>query len=450
MTSISRKLIFWLAIPLSLLALCGGLLHYFNVVAPQVLSTDRLLKDAQTSLSLRVDEVGGERQVIGESPTHARFAVRDRSGALLAGDPALPPLVVEGAAKSFFRTVDVGGRKLRLLVEEHPSALGPLTVTVAAPVGGDETVARYGLMSTLLWDFVYLDITLILVWVGIQVGLRPVLQLRDEVAERSPQDLRPLVAATAPRELAPLVTTLNRLFATLRASVQSQQQFIANTAHQLRTPITAMLAQLESLAAEPDAAPVRQQVASLQEGVRQLARSANQLLTLARADPAVNLSAKREQVALDALAREVLGKFLDRAVQENIDLGADLASVSTRADPSLLDDLLSNLVDNALKYTPAGGSVTLSTGERAGQAFLSVEDTGPGIPPADRLRVRERFVRLPNSPGHGSGLGLAIVAEIAGLFDATMSIDSGANQIGTKVSIVFPAAATGEATGDRA
>jgi two-component system sensor histidine kinase TctE len=320
-------------------------------------------------------------------------------------------------------------------------------VTVAAPVGGDETVARYGLMSTLLWDFVYLDITLILVWVGIQVGLRPVLQLRDEVAERSPQDLRPLVAATAPRELAPLVTTLNRLFATLRASVQSQQQFIANTAHQLRTPITAMLAQLESLAAEPDAAPVRQQVASLQEGVRQLARSANQLLTLARADPAVNLSAKREQVALDALAREVLGKFLDRAVQENIDLGADLASVRTRADPSLLDDLLSNLVDNALKYTPAGGSVTLSTGERAGQAFLSVEDTGPGIPPADRTRVRERFVRLPNSPGHGTGLGLAIVAEIAALFDATMNIDSGANQIGTKVSIIFPAAES--ATADR-
>ncbi len=450
MTSISRKLILWLAIPLSLLALCGGLLHYFNAIAPQLLNTDQALKDAQKSLSIRVDIVAGQVQISGNSPTGVRFAIRDRNGALRAGDPALPASRQDGIELYGYRTVDVDGHRLRLLVEERASIAGPLEVAVAAATGRDETAARYGLLSTLLWDFVYLDITLILVWVGIQVGLRPVLQLRDEVAERSPQDLRPLVAATAPRELAPLVTTLNRLFATLRGSVQSQQQFIANTAHQLRTPLTGMLAQLESLAAEPDAAPIRQQLASLQEGVRQLARSANQLLTLARADPAVNIAPKREEVALDALAREVVAKFLDRAVQDDIDLGADLESSSTRADPSLLDDLLSNLVDNALKYTPAGGSVTLSTGERAGQAFLSVEDTGPGIPPADRTRVRERFVRLPNSPGHGTGLGLAIVAEIAALFDATMNIDSGANQIGTKVSIVFPAAATGEATGDRA
>ena len=445
MTSISRKLIVWLAIPLSLLALCGGLLHYFNVVAPQVLSTDRRLMQAQASLSVQVSGVGGEARVSADSPTHARYSIRDHSGALLAGDAALPSVLIDDAARSVFRTADVEGRKLRLLAEERRSEFGQLTVTVAAPLGDDETVARYGLMSTLLWDFVYLDITLILVWVGIQVGLRPVLQLRDEVAERSPQDLRPLVAATAPRELAPLVATLNRLFATLRGSVQSQQLFIANTAHQLRTPITAMLAQLESLAGEPDAAPVRRQLASLQEGVRQLARSANQLLTLARADPAVNLAAKREWVSLDALAREVVAKFLDRAVQDNIDLGADLQEVGTRADPSLLDDLLSNLVDNALKYTPSGGSVTLSTGERGGQAYLCVEDTGPGIPPADRARVRERFVRLPNSPGHGSGLGLAIVEEIADLFDATMSIDAGANQIGTKITILFPAAAAATA-----
>ncbi len=450
MTSISRTLIFWLAIPLSLLALCGGLLHYLNVAAPEVLNTDRLLKEAQTSLIVHVASDGGVARVSVDSPSHVRMAVRDRSGALLAGDPTLPTTIVGKSAKSVYRTAEVGGRKLRLLAETRPSVSGELTVTVATPVGGDETVARYGLLSTLLWDFVYLDITLILVWIGIQVGLRPVLQLRDEVAQRSPQDLRPLLAAATPRELAPLVATLNRLFATLRGSVQSQQQFIANTAHQLRTPITAMLAQIESLAADPDAAPIRQQLASLQEGVRQLARSANQLLTLARADPAVNLAAKRERVALDALAREVLGKFLDRAVQGNIDLGADLQEASARADPSLLDDLLSNLVDNALKYTPAGGSVTLSTGERAGQPFLSVEDTGPGIPPAERARVRQRFVRLPNSPGHGSGLGLAIVAEIAGLFDATMSIDTGANQIGTKISILFPAAAaTGAATADR-
>ena len=148
-------------------------------------------------------------------------------------------------------------------------------------------------MSTLLWDFVQLDVTLVLVWVGIQLGLRPVKRLRDEIAERSPLDLRPIDESSVPREIAPVVVTLNRLFVMLRTSVQSQQQFIANTAHQLRTPITGMQAQLDLLLAEPAAPPIKHRLLTLQEGIRQLAHSANQLLTLARADPAVNIAAKK-------------------------------------------------------------------------------------------------------------------------------------------------------------
>jgi two-component system sensor histidine kinase TctE len=313
---------------------------------------------------------------------------------------------------------------------------------VATEINTNEPAARYGFLSTLLWDFVHLDLTLVLVWVGIQLGLRPVRRLRDEVAERSPQDLRPIVAAGVPRELVPLAATLNRLFATLRTSVDAQKQFIANTAHQLRTPITGMLAQLELLAAEPAAAPIKQRLATLQEGVRQLAHASNQLLTLARADPTVNIAAKSEIVSLDGLAREVIGKFLDRALQADIDLGADLQPAGVLADASLLDDLLSNLVDNALKYTPRGGSVTVSTGERADTAFLAVSDTGPGIPPPDRERVRQRFFRLPNSAGHGSGLGLAIVDEIASLYDGAVAIEAGDDGRGTQVTVRFPAAAT--------
>ncbi len=180
-------------------------------------------------------------------------------------------------------------------------------------------------------------------------------KLRDEIARRSALDLRPIDETSVPREIAPVVVTLNRLFAMLRTSVQSQQQFIANTAHQLRTPITGMQAQLDLLVAEPAAAPVRSRLATLQEGIRQLAHSANQLLTLARADPAVNIAAKNQSVALDTIAGEVVAKFFDRALQSNIDLGAEVQPVSMIADPSLLDDLLSNLVDNALKYTPARG-----------------------------------------------------------------------------------------------
>ena len=140
-------------------------------------------------------------------------------------------------------------------------------------------------MSTLLWDFVQLDITLVLVWVGIQLGLRPIKKLREEIGRRSALDLRPIDESFVPREIAPVVVTLNRLFEMLRTSVQAQQQFIANTAHQLRTPITGMQAQLELLAAEPAAAPIQHRLATLQEAIRRLSHSANQLLSLARADP---------------------------------------------------------------------------------------------------------------------------------------------------------------------
>jgi two-component system sensor histidine kinase TctE len=143
-------------------------------------------------------------------------------------------------------------------------------------------------------------------------------------------------------------------------------------------------------------------------------------------------------VSLKTIAEEVTAKFIDRALQAGIDLGAEVRPVTITADPTLLDDLLSNLVDNALKYTPAGGTVTVTVEERGGKAYLLVEDTGPGIPESERERVRQRFYRLPNSPGHGSGLGLAIVEEIAGLYGAALCIESGAGGAGTRVSVSFP------------
>jgi two-component system sensor histidine kinase TctE len=328
-------------------------------------------------------------------------------------------------------------RNVRTLTTRFEGAGGVVLITAADVGSGAEPGARYGLVSTLLWDFVQLDVTLVLVWVGIQLGLRPVKRLRQEIAARSPQDLRPLDETSVPREIAPAVVTLNRLFAALRASVQSQQQFIANTAHQLRTPLTGLQAQLDLLLLESAAAPVKDRLLTLQEGIRQLAHSANQLLTLARADPAVNLAAKNQSVALDLMVGDVVARFYDRALQSNIDLGADVTPASILADPSLIDDLLSNLVDNALKYTPAGGTVTVSAGQKNGKAHITVDDTGPGIPEADRERVRQRFVRLPGATGHGSGLGLAIVDEIVRIYDATLSIESGAGGVGTRVQVQF-------------
>jgi two-component system sensor histidine kinase TctE len=348
---------------------------------------------------------------------------------------------MSGDTSQLVAMTQVEHRNVRSLTTRFDTPGGVILMTAADVRPGAEPAARYGFMSTLLWDFVQLDVTLVLVWVGIQLGLRPVKRLREEIAARSPQDLRAIDESSVPRELAPVVVTLNRLFTTLRSSVQSQQQFIANTAHQLRTPITGLQAQLDLIVAEPAAAPVRSRLLTLQEGIRQLAHSANQLLTLARADPAVNIAAKNQTIALDTLVGEIVAKFIDRALQANIDLGIDVTPVSILADPALIDDLLSNLVDNALKYTPAGGSVTVRASKKSGKAYLAVEDTGPGIPESERQHVRQRFYRLPNSAGHGSGLGLAIVDEIAQLYGASLDIGSGPNGAGTRVLLKFQQAA---------
>jgi two-component system, OmpR family, sensor histidine kinase TctE len=447
-SSISRQLVFWLAVPLMLLALCGALVHYFNSIAPGVITSDRRLKEAANAVMAHVlikdrlitlDTSSGTGKPSLPAPDSIRYALRDIQGRLLAGDPELPAVAMNNETSQLFAMSQVDHRSVRSLTTRFDTRAGVILITLADVRAVPEPAARYGFMSTLLWDFVQLDVTLVLVWVGIQLGLRPIKKLRDEIADRSPLDLRPIVESSVPREIAPVVITLNRLFGMLRTSVQSQQQFIANTAHQLRTPITGMQAQLDLLAAEPAAQPIKNRLLTLQEGIRQLAHSANQLLTLARADPAANVAARNQAVDLSAIVGEVVAKFFDRALQSNIDLGADVKPASIQADPSLLDDLLSNLVDNALKYTPTGGTVTVSAGLRNRRPYLAVEDTGPGIPAAEHHRVRQRFYRLPNSPGHGSGLGLAIVDEIARLYEAAVSIEAGANGRGTKVLVQFAA-----------
>ncbi len=439
MTSISRRLVLWLAVPLTLLALGGALVHYFNSIAPGVITGDRRLRDAAAAIIGHI-KVIDDQLVLDPVPADEsiKYAVRDAQGRLFAGDARLPTIpLASGGPNQAIGMAPINRGSVRTLTARAFTSRGPVLVNVADAVKVNEAAARFGFMSTLLWDFVQLDLTLVLVWVGIQLGLRPVKKMRDEIADRSPLDLRPIAEASVPRELAPLAATLNRLFLLLRTSVQSQQQFIANTAHQLRTPITGMLAQLDLLAAEPAALPIKHRLVVLQEGMRQLTHTANQLLTLARADPAVNITTKNRSLDLKDIVDEVAARFFDRALQSQIDLGVETESVSLVADPSLLDDLLSNLVDNAIKYSRAGGRVTVRSGLLEGRPTLSVEDTGVGIPEAERQRVRQRFYRMPNSTGHGSGLGLAIVEEIARLYGAQLTIEVGTGGIGSEMRVQF-------------
>jgi two-component system sensor histidine kinase TctE len=279
---------------------------------------------------------------------------------------------------------------------------------------------------------------LLLVWLGIGIGLRPLRALRAQIAARSRRELAPLDLQPVPIEVRGLVEALNRLFATVRDNTLAQRHFLENTAHQLRTPLTGIQAQLELLIGEERAQPVRDRLTLLYDATRRLAHTAHQFLALARSDSSADAQWEFTPVELDSIVESSVASHLSDAIAGGIDLGVESKSVTVLGAPWLLQELLSNLIDNAVAHTPSGGSITVRCGGFSEGVFLEVVDTGKGIPECERERVTERFYRGKNARGEGSGLGLAIVAEIARLHGARWTISAGDEGRGAKVRIEFP------------
>ena len=282
-----------------------------------------------------------------------------------------------------------------------------------------------------------------IVWFGVKRGLAPLARLSEEIKARSPVDLRPIEAA-GPEETQPLVAALNGLLGEMAQASRSQQRFLADAAHQLRTPLAGLQAHTELALAQPLPEPCRAQIEQVHEATIRTARLANQLLALARAEP----GARSEAVALDlkAIAGAEAEAWVRGALARDIDLGFELEPAPVRGDAFLLREALANLVHNALQHTQRGGHITVRTGKRGEQSFVEVEDDGPGIPPGERGRVLERFYRVPGTPGTGSGLGLAIVRDIAAGHGGSLELGDGASSPGgelsaargCRVAITFP------------
>jgi two-component system sensor histidine kinase TctE len=320
-----------------------------------------------------------------------------------------------------------------------PTPLGPVTIAVGETLERRERTERAILFGKLLVDFAELDVTLLLVWIAVYYGLRPLSRLHDQIEQRTPRELQRFSETDTPEEVRPLIRGFNRLLELLHDAAASQRRFVADAAHQMRTPVAGLLAQLELLQQNPSAEAVLPELATLNRGIAQLAHSANQLLALARAEPLTTLPEEFKAVALPALVGELVERNIDRAIKLQLDLGAEAEEAAVTGDAWLLDDLASNLIDNALKYTPAGGRVTVRCGRGPdGAPYLEVEDDGPGIPETERARVRERFYRRPGSAGSGAGLGLAIVEEIARVHGARFSIEHGAGGTGSRMRVRFP------------
>ena len=459
-TSVGGRLLVLLLAPVGALLIAGVIIDYNASVGPLGGAFDRSLGDVALMVAayIRPGSVEAIREELppemrsalsAGSGAHRRFALWDRDGQLLAGDPALPrlapdpppsPLATPGVPR--FGDATIGGEAMRVAWYDFDLNGHATRIAVAEPARGRDSPVRKLVTATLVVDVLQLIVIPLLVILGVRLGLRPLLALRDHMAARSARELEPLDAGSVPVEAQTLVESLNALFGRVRAAAESQQKFLADAAHQMRTPLAGIQAQLELLERDAGAAPVRERIHAAGEGIRRLGHAAHQLLTLARAESSVTLARDFRPVDLAALIEETVSSQLDRALAKGIDLGAEAAPAAVTGVGWLLRELLNNLADNALQYTPSGGVVTLRSGTRPGAAFLEVEDDGPGISAIERPLVTERFHRSPGAPGQGTGLGLAIVSDVALVHGATLAIESGANGRGTRVRVEFPQAAS--------
>jgi two-component system sensor histidine kinase TctE len=451
MRTIRQRLLLLLLPALALLMLLGGVADYWIAVATTRNAYDQALASAAlaAAASLRSEDgkwqVGGAQRAAvtrpGDADGSRLYSITGPAGELIAGTAQLPAALTEVAGRGdsvSFRDADYQGQKLRVASVRTDTERGAVTVTVAETLQRRASTQRVMLIGKLLVDFAELDVTLLLISIAVYFGLRPLSRLGEQVEQHSTSTLARFSEADAPGELRPLILALNHLLELRHDAAQSQRRFVADAAHQMRTPVAGLLAQLELLLQMPAAVAMHGELQAINRGVQQLAHTANQLLALARAEPVAALGESFKPVELRPLVEHQVDRNIDRAVNAGLDLGAEAQAAQVTGDAWLLEDLLGNLIDNALKYTPAGGHVTVRSGVEHGHPFLEVEDDGPGIAESERLRVRERFYRLPGSPGSGCGLGLAIVDEIARAHDASFTIGVASQGRGTRMRIRFP------------
>lgn len=445
---IRTLLLGWLLVPLALVLAASAVASYTTALRIATEAYDRALLDPALAIAQRLSAADGPVELDlspaalealrVDSADRVYFAVTAR-GRLVAGQadmPAPPEAPAEGAP--VFYDGIVRGEPVRVAAIATPFADGPALITVAETLGKRERMVRQLLASSALPELAFFVVALAVVWYGVGRGLAPLEDLRAELAGRAPRDLRPVAEDRAPVEVRPLVQALNDLLRRLGESIDAQQRFVADAAHQLRTPLAALQAQVDAARREPMPAELAATVDHLRAAARRAAHLSQQLLTLAAVEPSAERPFAPEPTDLAAVTQGRVADWVARADTKAIDLGFDLEPAPVAGEPGLLGELAANLIDNALHYTPRGGEVTLRTGRRDGCAFLEVEDNGPGIPAAERERVFERFHRVKGTSGEGTGLGLAIVREIAHRHGATVELGAPAARAGTVIAVSFP------------
>ncbi|MES2263867.1 MAG: sensor histidine kinase N-terminal domain-containing protein [Pseudomonadota bacterium] len=445
--SLFGEILDWMLAPLLLLWPMSIAITYLVAKAIANQPFDHALEDSVTVLAQQIHEVNGK--LAPRLPGSARdilraddvdsiyFQIAGPNGDYIDGDRDLPPPSEEEHQRPgsvHFRNSNLHGTPIRIAysyvsledrgMEEERLAL----VQVAETLEKRAKLANEIIKGVILPQFIILPIVLALVWFALARGLSPLAQLQERIRARRSDDLSPIESNQVPEEISPLVRSFNEMLARLSLSIEMQKRFIADAAHQMKTPLAGMRMQSELALRQTDRDEIHRSLEQLAKSSESATRLVNQLLALARAENQPQAGAALLPVDLVALAPGIVRDWVPASFNAHIDLGfeapPDEAPVLISGNPTMLREMLSNLIDNALRYTPAHGAVTVRVRRTAGHGVVEVEDTGPGIPQAERLHVFERFYRILGSNAEGSGLGLAIVREIAQQHDAEVDIFS--------------------------
>ena len=415
---------------------------------------DQSLADSAVTMARLVQVRGGRVSVDFPGPPRALlradaedavyYQVLGLKGEFVTGDRDVPWVEPPPGVRLetvYFRDDEIQGEDIRVayLYIKPPGAAAPVTVQVAETRNKRNALAGSILSGVTLPQFAFVPLVAVLVWVGLGRGLAPLKRLRRLIRRRRPSDLSPISPDGIPEEVLPVILAFNDMMARLEQNLQAQQRFIADAAHQMRTPLTGLKMQTELAMSDSDPEHLRTSLAQIAESADRAAHLINQLLTLARAESSHEKTHVVDIVDIEPLVRDVTQQWVPRARAKNIDLGLEVTGWPLRIDgnPVLLRELINNLIDNAVKYTPDGGRVTVRS--RATKfAVLEVEDNGPGIAENERDLVFERFYRVLGSNEVGSGLGLAIVREIAEQHRANVLLKPNPQGHGTIAQVVFP------------
>lgn len=450
--SLFGEILDWMLVPLLLLWPMSIAITYLVAKSIANQPFDRALDDSVTVLSQQVSQANGKivTRLSGAARDFLRaddidnvyFLITGPKGEYVDGDREMPAITPEEdpphAGTVQFHYGSMHGTDVRVaytyvdLRNDAASAnindpAPPMAlVQVGETLEKRAQLANEIIKGVILPQFLILPIALALVWFALSRGLSPLSELQQRIRARRPDDLSPIDSGQVPEEISPLVRSLNDMLSRLSQTIQTQKRFIADAAHQMKTPLAGMRMQSELALRQTDGHDIRRSLEQLAKSSDSATRLVNQLLSLARAENQTQESTALIPIELSELARNVVGDWVQASFTQRIDLGFEEAPqpLFVIGNPIMLRELMSNLVDNALHYTPPEGHVTvrIRAGENGQEAILEVEDTGPGIPPSERERVFERFYRILDTNRSGSGLGLAIVREIAQQHDATVSI----------------------------